>query len=72
MKMNEGLFWNASHMKMKIKNPCLYLHWTCRYLSSFNPPRPVVNVSTGIEGNGPSPSAEARELLRLLGMPFKK
>ena len=28
------------------KIPCLYLHWTCRYLSSFNPPRPVVNVST--------------------------
>ena len=25
------------------KIPCLYLHWTCRYLSSFNPPRPVVN-----------------------------
>lgn len=46
------------------KIPCLYLHWTCRYLSSFNAPRPVVNVSTGIEGNGPSPSAEARELLR--------
>lgn len=46
------------------KIPCLYLHWTCRYLSSFNPPRPVVNVSTGIEGNEPSPSAEARELLR--------
>ena len=46
------------------KIPCLYLHWTCRYLSSFHPPRPVVNVSTGIEGNGPSPSAEARELLR--------
>lgn len=46
------------------KIPCLYLHWTCRYLSSFNPPRPVVNVSTGIEGNGPSPSVEARELLR--------
>lgn len=46
------------------KIPCLYLHWMCRYLSSFNPPRPVVNVSTGIEGNGPSPSAEARELLR--------
>ena len=46
------------------KIPCLYLHWTCRYLSSFNPPRPVVNVSTGIEGNGPSPSAEARQDLR--------
>ena len=46
------------------KIPCLYLHWMCRYLSSFNPPRPVVNVSTGIEGNGSSPSAEARELLR--------
>lgn len=26
------------------KIPCLYLHWTCRYLSSFNPPRPVVNI----------------------------
>ena len=46
------------------KIPCLYLHWTCRYLSSFNPPRTVVNVSTGIEGNGPSPYAAARELLR--------
>ena len=46
------------------KNPCLYLHWTCKYLPSFNPPRPVANVTTGIEGNGLSPSAEARELLR--------
>ena len=47
------------------KNPCLYLHWTCRYLPSFNPPRPLVDISTGIEGNGSSPSAEARELLRV-------
>lgn len=46
------------------KEPCLYLHWNCKYLSSFKPPRPVVNIFTGKDGNGPVPSAEARELLR--------
>ena len=26
MKMNEGLFWNASHMKMKIKKIHVYIY----------------------------------------------
>lgn len=44
--------------------PCLYLYWRCKYLTTFNPPRPVVNISTGKDGTGIAPSAEARELLR--------
>lgn len=47
------------------KVPCLYLHWKCKYLMSFKPPRPVTSISTGIVGNGPSPSVEAKELLRI-------
>jgi len=46
------------------KIPCLYLHWRCKYLTSFKPPRPVVNISTGKDGNGTAPSVEAKELLR--------
>lgn len=46
------------------KVPCLYLHWRCKYLTSFKPPRPVANISTGKDGNGTAPSAEAKELLR--------
>ncbi len=39
-----GAFWEClSYEDENKKIPCLYLHWTCRYLSSFNPPRPVVN-----------------------------
>lgn len=45
--------------------PCLYLHWKCKYLLSFKPPRPVSSLSTGKDGNGPAPSSEARELLRI-------
>lgn len=45
--------------------PCLYLHWKCKYLSSFKPPRPISSLSTGKDGNGPAPSSEARELLRI-------
>lgn len=45
--------------------PCLYLHWKCQYLSSFKPPRPISSLSTGRDGNGPAPSSEARELLRI-------
>ncbi len=48
----------------KDKKPCLYLHWNCKYLSSFKPPRAVASMSTGKDGNGAAPSAEARELLR--------
>ena len=47
------------------KIPCLYLYWRCKYLTAFKPPRPVANLSTGVNGNGPTPSAEARELLRI-------
>jgi len=46
-------------------NPCLYLHWRCKYLTSFKPPRTATNISTGKEGNGPIPSVEAKELLRI-------
>ncbi len=45
--------------------PCLYLHWTCNYLTSFKPARPISSISTGKDGNGAVPSAEARELLRV-------
>lgn len=46
------------------KIPCLYLYWKCRYLTTFKPPRPISNVSTGKNGTGMAPSAEAREMLR--------
>ena len=45
--------------------PCLYLHWRCKYVTSFTPPRPIPNLATGREGNGLTPSVEARELLRV-------
>lgn len=44
--------------------PSLYLYWRCKYLTSFKPPRPVTNLSTGVDGNNVAPSVEARELLR--------
>ncbi|BFL10995.1 AAA family ATPase [[Clostridium] hylemonae] len=47
------------------KQPCLYLHWKCKYLSSFKPPRPVTSISTGKDGLGPNLSGEAKELLRV-------
>ena len=46
------------------KIPCLYLYWKCKYLETFNPPRPIMKVSTGKNGTGSAPSVEARELLR--------
>lgn len=55
----------VSYEDEKRKIPSLYLHWRCKYLASFKPPRPVANFSTGISGNGPAPSVEARELLRI-------
>lgn len=54
-----------SYEDEKRKIPSLYLHWRCKYLASFKPPRPIANFSTGISGNGPAPSVEARELLRI-------
>jgi len=46
------------------KKPCLYLHWTCRYLKNFKPARPSSELTSGKDGNGPSPLSDARELLR--------
>lgn len=43
----------------------LYLHWKCRYSSSFIPPRPISSLSTGKNGNGPALSPASRELLRV-------
>lgn len=43
----------------------LYFNWKCKYISSFNTPRLVTDVSSGKNDNGPSPSKEARELLRV-------
>ena len=45
--------------------PSLYLHWNCKYVTTFKPPRPISNLTSGKQGNGPSPSAEARELIRV-------
>lgn len=45
--------------------PCLYLHWTCKYLLNFLPPRISASMSSGINGDGQPPSSEARELLRV-------
>ena len=47
------------------KQPILYLYWTCKYLLNFTPARTSATVSTGFAGDGPSPAAEARELLRV-------
>ncbi|WP_052246081.1 ATP-dependent nuclease [Clostridium tyrobutyricum] len=44
--------------------PCLYLHWKCKYLTTFKPPRPISSLATGRDGTGGAPAAEARELLR--------
>lgn len=45
--------------------PFLYLHWNCKYVTTFKPPRSISNLTSGKEGNGPAPSAEARELVRV-------
>ncbi|EEO1895507.1 AAA family ATPase [Listeria monocytogenes] len=47
------------------KNPSLYLHWKCRYMQSFKPPRPVSSMVTGKNGDGPALSPESREILRV-------
>lgn len=46
------------------KIPCLYIHWKCKYLTTFKPPRPISSFATGKDGTGGAPTAEARELLR--------
>lgn len=45
--------------------PSLYFHWNCKYVTTFKPPRPISNLTSGKQGNGLSPSAEARELIRV-------
>lgn len=45
--------------------PFLYLHWNCKYVTTFKPPRSISNLTSGKEGKGPAPSAEARELVRV-------
>lgn len=42
----------------------LYLHWTCKYLTGFKTPRIITNINSGINGDGPTPSQESRELLK--------
>ena len=55
-----------TYEKQEAENkPILYFHWKSKYLLSFKPPRPVSSFSTGKDGNGPAPSSEARELLRI-------
>ena len=49
----------------KRKIPSLYLHWNCRYMQSFKPPRPVSSMTTGKNGDGPILSPESREMLRV-------
>ena len=64
---NKLLFLNAYRMKNRMNRwcPSLYLHWNCKYVTTFKPPRPISNLTSGKQGNGPSPSAEARELIRV-------
>ncbi|ASF27924.1 hypothetical protein WV34_03695 [Bacillus amyloliquefaciens] len=45
--------------------PVLYLKWSCKYLQSMKPPRPIIHTATGLNGDGPSLSPEAKELLRV-------
>ncbi|MBP7212938.1 MAG: AAA family ATPase [Anaerolineaceae bacterium] len=47
-----------------VQVPCLYLHWTCKLLLKFSPPRTSPAFSTGKNGDGPTPAPEAKELLR--------
>ena len=45
--------------------PYLYLNWKCKYVTSFNPPRAISSLSSGSNCDGPNPSTEAKELLRV-------
>lgn len=45
--------------------PVLYLHWKCKYLLNITPPRTSTSISTGLTGDGPQLTADARELLRV-------
>ena len=52
-------------LTVKKEDISLHYNWTCKYINNFNTPRLVSNVSTGEYYNGPAPSQEARELLRV-------
>ena len=43
----------------------LYLHWNCKYLTNLTPPRALVNIKAGINGDVQPPTAESKELLRV-------
>lgn len=45
--------------------PCLYLHWSCRYLLNFSPPRTKISFVSGVNGDGIRIPEEAKELLRV-------
>lgn len=45
--------------------PCLYIHWSCKYLLNFLPPRATTSISTGQNGDGPALPSAAKELLRV-------
>lgn len=66
-KLNEDecdAFWNVWRYEEENKKiSCLYLYWTCRYLSLFRLPRMEKHVSTRIEGNGPSLSARSKKMV---------
>ena len=46
-------------------NTCLYLHWSCRYVSVAGVMRPISKFATGKIGTGQRLSPEVRELLRV-------
>lgn len=44
--------------------PVVYLNWTCHFSLKFVPARPIVEITSGENGDGPTFIAEARELFR--------
>lgn len=42
----------------------VYLNWTCHFSLKFNPARPIVEITSGKNGDGPTFVAEAREMFR--------
>lgn len=42
----------------------LFIHYTYQYLSNYSTPRLASNISSGVNGDGPSPSSVARELIK--------
>lgn len=44
--------------------PVVYLNWSCHFNLKFVPARPIVEITSGKNGDGPTFIAEARELFR--------